>query len=194
MTTTKTTSTKWALDATHSEVQFKIRHLMISTVTGQFNKFEADVETEDDEDFTTAKVSFSADISSISTNNEQRDAHLRSGDFFGVEQFPRLKFETERIEKEDDENYKIYGYITIKGVTKKIVLKAEFGGIVQDPWGNSRAGFSLTGKLNRSDFGLSFGLISDAGGVGLADEVKILANVLMAFLKKGLSWLEKELA
>ena len=87
------------------------------------------------------------------------------------------KFESERIEKEDDENYKIYGNITIRGVRRKIILKAEFGGVVQDPWGNSRAGFSLTGKLNRSDFGLSFGLISDAGGVGLADEVKILANV-----------------
>ena len=177
MTTTKTTSTKWALDATHSEVQFKIRHLMISTVTGQFNKFHADVETEEDEDFTTAKVSFSADINSISTNNDQRDAHLRSADFFDAEHYPGLKFETEKIEREDDENYKIYGFITIKGVSKKITLKAEFGGVVQDPWGNSRAGFSLTGKLNRSDFGLSFGLISDAGGVGLADEVKILANV-----------------
>ena len=177
MTTTNATTTKWVLDTTHSEVQFKIRHLMISTVTGQFNKFEANVETEQEDDFTDAKVSFSADINSISTNNEQRDAHLRSADFFDAENFPRLSFETERIEKADDEYYKIYGTITIKGVTRKIVLKGEFGGIVQDPWGNSRAGFSLTGKLNRSDFGLSFGLISDAGGVGLADEVKILANV-----------------
>ena len=176
-TTTKTTATKWALDATHSEVQFKIRHLMISTVTGQLNKFQADVETEEDEDFTTAKVSFSADINSISTNNEQRDAHLRSADFFDAEHYPRLKFETEKIEKENDENYKIYGFITIRGVSKKITLKAEFGGVIRDPWGNSRAGFSLAGKLNRSDFGLSFGLISDAGGVGLADEVKILVNV-----------------
>ena len=171
------TTTKWALDTTHSEVQFRIRHLMISTVTGQFNKFQASAETEQEDDFTGAKVSFSADINSISTNNEQRDAHLRSADFFDAENYPRLRFETEKIEKLDDENYKIYGIITIKGVSRKIALNAEFGGIVQDPWGNSRAGFSLSGKLNRSDFGLSFGLISDAGGVGLADEVKILANV-----------------
>jgi polyisoprenoid-binding protein YceI len=171
------TTTKWALDNTHSEVQFKVRHLMISTVTGQFNKFQATVETEEEDDFTTAKVSFSADINSISTNNDQRDAHLKSADFFDVTNYPQLRFETERIEKVDDENYKVYGIITIKGVSKKIVLNAEFGGVIQDPWGNSRTGFSLTGKLNRSDFGLSFGLVSDAGGVGLANEVKLLANV-----------------
>jgi polyisoprenoid-binding protein YceI len=150
---------------------------MISTVTGQFNKFQATVETEQEDDFTTAKVSFSADINSIGTNNEQRDAHLKSADFFDAEKYPRLKFETEKIEKLDDENYKVHGIITIKGVSKKIVLNAEFGGVIQDPWGNARTGFSLTGKLNRSDFGLSFGLVSDAGGVGLANEVKILANV-----------------
>ena len=171
------TRTKWVLDDTHSEVQFKIRHLMISTVTGQFNKFQATVETEQEDDFTTAKVYFSADINSISTNNEQRDAHLKSADFFDAENYPRLRFETERIEKLDDENYKIYGIITIKGVSEKIILNAEFGGVIQDPWGNARTGFSLSGKLNRSDFGLSFGLVSDAGGVGLANEVKILANV-----------------
>lgn len=150
---------------------------MISTVTGQFNKFQATVETEEEDDFTTAKVSFSADINSISTNNEQRDAHLKSPDFFDAANYPLLRFETERIEKLDDENYKVYGIITIRGVSKKIVLNAEFGGVIQDPWGNARTGFSLTGKLNRSDFGLSFGLVSDAGGVGLANEVKILANV-----------------
>ena len=150
---------------------------MISTVTGQFNKFQATVETEEEDDFTAAKVSFSADINSISTNNEQRDAHLKSADFFDVTNYPQLRFETERIEKLDDENYKVYGIITILGVSKKIVLNAEFGGVIQDPWGNARTGFSLTGKLNRSDFGLSFGLVSDAGGVGLANEVKILANV-----------------
>ena len=171
------TTTKWALDDTHSEVQFKVRHLMISTVTGQFNKFQATVETEEEDDFTTAKVSFSADINSISTNNEQRDAHLKSADFFDAANYPQLRFETERIDKVDDENYKVYGIITIRGVSKKIVLNAEFGGVIQDPWGNARTGFSLTGKLNRSDFGLSFGLVSDAGGVGLANEVKILANV-----------------
>ena len=171
------TSTKWALDVTHSEVQFKVRHLMVSTVTGQFNKFQATVETEEEEDFTTAKAYFSADINSISTNNEQRDGHLKSADFFDAENNPKLNFESERIEKVDDENYKIYGVITIKGVSKKIVLNAEFGGVIQDPWGSVRTGFSLTGKLNRSDFGLSFGLVSDAGGVGLANEVKILANV-----------------
>jgi len=176
MQTATITTTKWALDDTHSDVQFKIRHLMISTVTGQFNKFKATIETED-EDFTTAKAYFTADVNSISTNNEQRDAHLRNDDFFDAENYPELNFETEEIEKVDDENYKIYGIATIKGISRKIILDAEFGGIIQDPWGNTRVGFSLSGKISRKDFGLSFGLVSDTGGVGLANEVKIFANV-----------------
>jgi len=166
----------WVLDPTHSELQFKIKHLMISTVTGQFNQFKATVETEGD-DFATAKVHFQAEVSSISTNNEQRDAHLKNGDFFDAEKYPEIIFEGHKMEKKGDDEYKLYGNITMRGVSKQLVLDVEFGGITKDPWGNMRSGFSVTGKINRYDFGMSFGAVSETGGLLLSDEVKIHANV-----------------
>jgi polyisoprenoid-binding protein YceI len=169
-------NTTWSLDPTHSELQFKVKHLMISTVTGQFNRFNATVETEDD-DFSTAKVHFQADVNSISTNNEQRDTHLKAGDFFDAEKYPTVTFEGERMEKINEDEFKLYGIITVRGVSKKLVLNVEFGGITQDPWGNTRTGFSVTGKINRMDFGISFGTVSETGGLLLGDEVKINANV-----------------
>jgi polyisoprenoid-binding protein YceI len=169
-------STTWVLDPTHSELQFKIKHLMISTVTGQFNRFKGTVETNGD-DFTTAKVHFGAEINSISTNNEQRDEHLRAGDFFDGEKYPNLVFEGEGMEKTGEDEYKLHGTITIKGVSKKLVLDVEFGGITKDPWGNTRTGFSVAGKINRQDYGISFGTVSETGGLLLGDEVKINANV-----------------
>jgi polyisoprenoid-binding protein YceI len=169
-------NTIWALDPAHSELQFKIKHLMISTVTGQFNQFEGSIETEGD-DFTTAKVHLQAEVSSISTNNEQRDAHLRTGDFFDAQKYPVLVFEGVRMEKTGADEYRLHGTITMRGVSKKIILGAEFGGLTQDPWGNTRTGFSVTGKINRQDFGISFGTVSETGGLLLGDEVKIIANV-----------------
>ena len=167
--------TKWVLDPLHSEIQFKVKHLMISTVTGQFNKFQGTAETMD-EDFSTAKVRVIADILSITTNNEQRDAHLRSADFFDAGNHPELIFETDKIEKNDEENFKVYGALTMRGVTKKITLDAEFGGITKDPWGNTRTGFALTGKINRKDFGVSFSMLTETGGIALGEEVKIVAS------------------
>jgi len=166
----------WVLDPTHSELQFKIKHLMISTVTGQFNQFKATVETEGD-DFATAKVHFQAKVSSISTNNEQRDAHLKNGDFFDAEKYPEIIFEGQKMEKKGDDEYKLYGTITMRGVSKQLVLDVEFGGITKDPWSNMRTGFSVSGKINRYDFGISFGAVSETGGLLLGDEVKIHANV-----------------
>lgn len=169
-------NTKWTLDATHSELHFKIKHLMISTVTGQFNKFNGMIETKGD-DLSTAKAHFQAEVNSISTNNEQRDAHLRAGDFFDAEKYPDIIFDGEKLEKIEEDEYKLYGTITIKGVSKKIVLNVEFGGVTTDPWGNTRTGFSVTGKINRQDYGISFGTVSETGGLLLGDEVKIIANV-----------------
>ena len=166
----------WALDPTHSELQFKIKHLMISTVSGQFNQFTASVETDGD-DFSKAKVHFEAAIDSISTNNEQRDAHLKNGDFFDAEKHPAIIFESEKMEKISDDEYSLHGTLTMRGVNKKITLHAEFGGITKDPWGNTRTGFSVTGKINRFDFGMSFGAVTESGGLLLGDEVKIIANV-----------------
>ena len=170
------TNQTWVLDPTHSELQFKIKHLMISTVTGQFNEFKATVETDND-DFTKAKVHFEATVDSISTNNEQRDAHLKNGDFFDAEKYPVIIFDSERMEKTTEDEYKLYGTLTMRGVSKKVALNTDFGGITKDPWGNTRTGFSVSGKINRHDFGVSFGAASETGGVLLSDEVKINANI-----------------
>lgn len=169
-------TTKWKLDPSHSEIQFKVKHLMIASVTGSFTSFDATVKTQGD-DFTTAKVHFTAAIDSISTNNEQRDAHLRTNDFFDASTHPHLTFESSRLEKLDDENYKLYGTLTMRGVSRDVVLNVEHGGITQDPWGNTRTGFSVTGKIDRQDFGISFGAVTETGGLLLGNEVKILANV-----------------
>jgi polyisoprenoid-binding protein YceI len=168
-------TTKWVLDPTHSELQFKVKHLMISTVTGQFNQFDATVETREN-DFTTAKIDFTAAVDSISTNNDQRDAHLKNGDFFDAPNHPQLTFKSEKLEKVSEDEYKLYGTLTMRGTSKKISLDVEFGGITQDPWGNTRAGFTVSGKINRQDFGVSFGAVTETGGLLLGDEVKIIAN------------------
>ncbi|MEP7237774.1 MAG: YceI family protein [Ferruginibacter sp.] len=167
----------WALDPTHSEVQFKIKHLMITNVTGSFNIFTVSAETED-EDFTKAKVSFTADVNSISTNNEQRDAHLKGADFFDAEKFPQLKFEATKSENVDsDGSYELYGDLTIRDVTKNVKLSVEFGGIVKDPWGNTKAGFTINGKINRKDFGLTWNAVTEAGGVMVSEEVRLSAEI-----------------
>ncbi len=170
------TTTKWILDPDHSEIQFKVKHLMISSVTGHFSQFNATVET-DGEDFTTAKVYFNADINSISTNNEQRDGHLKSGDFFDAEKYPQLIFESKKLEKIADDAYKLDGTLTMRGVSKKVTFNVEFGGITQDPWGNTRIGFALSGQLNRKDYRVSFSMVSETGGILLGEDVKIFANV-----------------
>ena len=168
---------KWTLDPTHSEVQFKIKHLMIATVTGQFTKFDANVET-DDEDFLTAKVVFTADVNSITTNNEQRDGHLKSADFFEAANYPQVRFVATKYENVDnDGSYELYGDLTIRDITKNIKLDVEFGGIIKDPWGNTRAGFTITGKINRKEFGLVWHVATEAGGVMVGDEVRIHAGV-----------------
>jgi len=131
-------------------------------------------------------VRFSADLSSISTNNEQRDAHLKNGDFFDAEKYPVLTFDSERMEKIAEDEYKLYGTLTMRGVTKKIILDTEFGGITKDPWGNTRTGFSVRGKINRQDFGMSFGAVSETGGLLLGDDVKINANV--QFVKEAVAY------
>ena len=169
-------TTKWALDPTHSEVQFKVKHLMISTVTGQFNQFSGKAETRET-DFTTAKIDFTAEIDSISTNNEQRDAYLKNSDFFDAVNHPQLTFKSDKLEKISGDVYKLHGTLTMRGTPKKISLDVELGGVTVDPWGNTRAGFTVTGKINRQDFGVSFGAVTDNGGILLGDEVKIIANV-----------------
>jgi polyisoprenoid-binding protein YceI len=168
-------NTKWALDPTHSEIQFRVRHLMITHVTGSFGKFTADLETEG-ENFETAKVSFTAEVDSITTNNEQRDGHLKSADFFETSKYPVLTFLSSKLERISGEEYTLHGTMSFHGVSKNITLHVEHGGVIKDPWGSTRTGFSLEGKINRKDFGLVWNASTEAGGVVLSDEVKIHAS------------------
>ena len=168
-------TTTWAIDPTHSEIHFKVKHLMITTVTGSFNSFTASAETEND-DFSGAKISFSADTASVDTGNEQRDGHLKSADFFDSEKFPQMSFTSTGYSKKGDD-YVLTGDLTIKDVTKPVTLNVEFGGVAKDPWGNTKAGFTLTGKINRKDFGLNWNAVTEAGGVLVSEEVKILAEI-----------------
>jgi polyisoprenoid-binding protein YceI len=174
-------TTKWVLDPTHSEVEFKVKHLMISTVTGTFSSFSADVTTEG-EDFTTAKAVFTIEVDTINTKNEQRDGHLKSPDFFDTAKYPQMTFAVTKIDSVDnDGSYNIHGDMTLHGVTKNIKLEVEFGGVIKDPWGNTRAGLTVSGKINRKEFGLNFHATTDAGGVVLGDDVKI--HVALEFVK-----------
>ncbi len=171
-------TTKWVLDPAHSELQFKVKHLMITTVTGSFTDFTAELTTEND-DFEHAKSSFTAEVASINTGNPDRDNHLKTGDFFDVEKFPTISFESTSFTKSGDD-YKLNGNLTLKGITKPIVLNVEFGGTAADPWGNTKAGFTFNGKVNRGDFGLTYNAALETGGVMLSDEVKLLGELQFA--------------
>jgi len=174
-----TETTKWVLDPMHSEVQFKVKHLVISTVTGSFKTFEGELETTND-DFTGADISFSLDVDSIDTNQPQRDGHLKSAEFFDAEQFPKITFKSTSFTKEDDGEYKLTGDLTIKGVTKSETLNVEHGGTAGDFYGNTKAGFEINGKINRRDFGLTWAGVTDTGSVVLGDDIKLLINVQFA--------------
>lgn len=163
-------STKWNLDPSHSEITFKVRHMMISNVKGEFKNFNVDLESED-ENFKNVKASASIDTSSISTNNTDRDNHLKSAEFFNAEAHPQITFETDSL------NDEVTGNLTINGVTKPVKLDVDFGGINVDPWGQTKAGFSFEGKIKRSDFGLNWNAALEAGGVMVSDEVKIAGEL-----------------
>ncbi len=163
-------STTWKLDPTHSELTFKVKHMMISYVKGEFTSFEAEITTEDDT-FSKAKVSASIKTDSVFTNNTDRDTHLKSADFFNAEKYPVITFEAEALIGD------VTGNLTINGVTKPVTLDVDFGGIGQDPWGNTKAGFSFEGKIKRSDFGLNWNAALEAGGVLVSDEVKIAGDL-----------------
>lgn len=169
-------TTKWALDPTHSEINFKIKHMMISNVTGSFTNFNVTAETEGD-NFSNSKVSFTTDVNSINTNNEQRDGHLKSADFFDTEKYPQIKFEGTKFEKASDEEYALHGNLTIRDVTKPVSLKVDFGGIAKDPYGNIKAGFTLDGKINRKDFGLTWNAATEAGGLLVGEDLKVQAEI-----------------
>jgi polyisoprenoid-binding protein YceI len=165
-------ATKWNVDSMHSEVGFKVKHMMITNVSGSFGQFNASAETEGD-DFTTAKFDFSAAIDSINTGVADRDTHLKSDDFFNAEQYPEMTFKSTGITKIDDENFVINGDLTIRDVTKPVQLNAEFGGIAVDSYGQTKAGFTINGKIKRSEYNLKWSAVTEAGNIVVSDDIKL---------------------
>lgn len=167
---------KWKIDPAHSEIQFKVKHLMITTVTGYFKNFNLEVETASDDFNTASRVEFTADINSIDTNNQQRDTHLKSADFFDSENHAQLHFLGRKYESKGDEAT-LHGDLTIRGVTKPVTLQVEFGGIVVDPYGQTKAGFTVRGKVSRREFGLTWNAVTEAGQVVVSDEIRVHCEI-----------------
>ena len=172
-------ATTWQLDPTHSELGFKVKHLMITNIKGEFRNFSAEI---DGEDFSKAAISATIDTSSIFTNEDNRDAHLKNVDFFDIDNHKEMTFKGSSLTKIDDENFELTGMLSIKGISKEIKLGVEYGGTSKDPWGNEKMGFSINGKINRSDYGLNFNAPLETGGFLLGEEVKISAD--LQFVKK----------
>jgi polyisoprenoid-binding protein YceI len=166
----------YKIDPMHSEIKFKVKHLMISTVTGEFKTFDATMEAEN-EDFSDAKISFEADTDSISTNQEQRDAHLKGDDFFNAAQYPKMSFVSSKFEKTGEGEYQLTGNLTIREVTRPVTLNVEFGGTMLDFYGQHKVGFDITGTIKRKDFNLNWDAVTEAGGVVVSNDVKLILGV-----------------
>jgi polyisoprenoid-binding protein YceI len=170
------TTNKWVIDPAHSEINFKVKHLVIATVTGSFDKFEGTLESVSD-DFSDASITFTAEVNSINTNMPDRDTHLKSPDFFDAANYPKVIFKSKGFKKLGESEYKLTGDITMRGVTREVTLDVEFGGTMKDPYGNLKAGFELAGKLNRKEFGLNWNAVTEAGGLVVSEEVKLQLSI-----------------
>jgi polyisoprenoid-binding protein YceI len=170
------TKTKWAVDPSHSSIDFSVKHMMVAKVKGTFHNFEASIEA-DPTDLTTADIEFNIDIASIDTRNNDRDAHLRSGDFFDVEQNPTLKFKATNIVKKDEDEYEVTGDVTIRDVTRPETFTVTFEGQGKNPWGAEVVGFSGKGSINRSDYGLTYNAALETGGVLIGDKITISLEI-----------------
>ena len=168
--------TNWKIDNMHSIIGFKVRHMMISNITGNFGDFNADTTVVND-DFSTARFNFEASIDSINTGVADRDGHLKSADFFDSASYPKLTFHSESITKKSDSEFEVLGMMNIKGVEKPIVLSMDYAGIAVDPYGQTKAGMSLTGKVKRSDFGLTWSAVTEAGNIVLADDIHLNCEI-----------------
>jgi len=167
---------EWSFDPTHTSIGFNVTHLVITEVDGKFKSFDGKIVAKDDT-FEDAKISFTADVNSIDTENEKRDAHLRGEDFFNAEKFPKLSFEGKSFEKVGEKKYVLTGDLTMRGVTKEVKLDVKMNGIVTDPWGNTKAGFHISGALNRFDYGLNWNALMEAGGAVVSKEVDLDMNI-----------------
>jgi len=175
-TAAPTRVTTWAIDPVHSSVEFAVKHMMVSTVRGRFRDFEGVIHI-DEEDPTRSWVTASIDAASIDTAQPDRDAHLRSDDFLNAEQYPKLTFRSTRVERIDDEHWKVIGDLTIREVTREVVLDTGFEGQIKDAWGKRRAAFSATTVLERNKFGLDWNMLIEAGGVVVGDKVRVTLNI-----------------
>lgn len=169
----------WNLDAAHSEVNFKVKHMMITNVNGKFTNFDVKA-TSENENFENPEIEFTANTASIHTGSEQRDQHLKSADFFDSEKFPELHFKSKSFRKTGDGEYQLDGDMKIKDVVKPVSFKIEHSGLQKDPWGNMKAGFSIEGKINRKDFGLTWNAALESGGVLVSEDVKLNAEIQLA--------------
>jgi polyisoprenoid-binding protein YceI len=169
-------TTTWTSDAIHSDISFKVRHLMITSVRGSFSKFEVSAESDGD-DFKNAKINARIDPASIATGVADRDAHLRSADFFDVDKYPDITFTAQGVRMKSNDEFEVTGDLTIHGVTKSITLEGEFGGVVKDPYGQIKAGFTVEGTVNRKDFGLTWSAVTEAGGVVVADNIQFVCDI-----------------
>jgi len=172
-------TTKWAIDPTHSEIGFKVKHMMFTNVSGKFGTYDATITTED-ENFENAKIDFSADINSVNTHNADRDTHLKSADFFDADNHPKLSFKASSFSKIDDHNYTLAGDLSLRGVTKPVQFPVEFSGLMKDPWGNTKAGLNISGKINRKDWGLNWNAALETGGLLVSDEVRLQIELQLA--------------
>ena len=178
-TETTTKLLQGVIDPSHSRVQFKVKHLMISNVLGSFKEFEGKASMVEN-DLSSTVVSFSINAASIDTEAPDRDTHLKSPDFFDVEKYPKIEFEGKGMTQKDEDNYELKGNLTMKGISKPVVLSVEFGGLMTDPWGNKKAGFSVTGEINRKDWGMGWNAALEAGGVLVGEKIKLLCDVEFA--------------
>jgi polyisoprenoid-binding protein YceI len=170
---------KWTNDATHSSIKFTVSHLTVSEVEGRFKKFTGTIESPSN-DFNNAQVTFSVDIPSVSTDDDMRDGHLKSDDFFNAEKYPQMTFKSTAFKKVKNNIYSLEGDLTIRDVTKKVKFAVLYGGTIVDPYGNTKAGFKATGKISRKDYGLKWNKLTEAGGAIVGDEVNMLLNLEFA--------------
>jgi len=171
-----TNKIKWGIDPAHSEIAFKVKHLMITNVKGLFREFDGNIYTTG-KDLMTSDINIRMNAASIDTGDVKRDEHLKSPDFFDVENFKQISFTGNNYEKVDDGNFALYGDLTIRGIKKPVKLDIEFAGVMKDPWGNEKAGFTVNGKINRKDWGLNWNAALEAGGVLVSDDVRISGEV-----------------
>lgn len=174
--TTTQAQTKWTVDNAHSKVGFSVSHMVITDVTGSFNTYEGKMVSKND-DFSDAQIDLTIDVNSINTDNEKRDGHLKSPDFFDAAKYPKITFKSKSFKKLDGNKYKLVGDLTIKGITKEVALDVKYNGTVKDPWGNTKAGFKLTGEINRFDYGLKWNTLLETGGAVVGETVTLTCNV-----------------